>query len=76
MPPHIPLPEDPSYDYPPIYAKVFLVDSFLQFEKPCMQLSTPINAPTANTSAMQSTLPTRWDNPNFSNYNTGKHAGF
>jgi hypothetical protein len=43
MPPHIPLPEAPSYDYPSIYAKVFLVDSFLQFEKPCMHLSFPLN---------------------------------
>jgi len=29
--PHIPLPEDPSYCYPPIYAWVFQVVSFFRF---------------------------------------------
>ena len=38
--PHIPIPEDPSYCYPPIYAWVFQVVSFPQdfLQVPCMQL--------------------------------------
>jgi len=41
--PQIPLPEDPSYYYPPIYAWVSQVVSFLQVSlpKPCIRLSSP-----------------------------------
>ena len=43
--PHIPLPEDPSWYYPPIYAWIFQVVSFPQVSppKPCIHLS-PIRA--------------------------------
>jgi len=41
--PHIPLPEDPSQYYPPIYAWVSPVVSFVQVSqpKPCTRLSPP-----------------------------------
>ena len=41
-PPPIPLPEDPSYYYPFIYAWIFQVAPFLQFSspKPCIHLSS------------------------------------
>ena len=44
IPPHIPLPKDPSYYYPPIYAWVSQVVSFFQVSppKPCIQLSSPL----------------------------------
>ena len=40
---HIPLPEDPSQYYPPIYALVSQVVSFPQVSppKPCIRLSSP-----------------------------------
>ena len=46
IPPHIPLPKDPSYYYPPIYAWVSQVVSFFQVSppKPCIQLSSPLYA--------------------------------
>jgi len=42
--PHIPLSEDPSKYYPPIYAWTFQVVSFLQVSlpKPCVYLSFPL----------------------------------
>jgi len=45
--PHIPLPENPSYYYPPIYTLVSQVVSFPQVSppKPCIHLSYP---PTGN----------------------------
>ena len=41
--PHIPLPDDPSQYYPPVYAWVSQVVSFPQFSppKPCIRLSPP-----------------------------------
>ena len=41
--PHIPLPEDPFYYYPPIYAWVFQVVSFPQVStpQPCVRPSSP-----------------------------------
>ena len=46
MPPHIPLPEDPSYYYLHIYAWVFQVVSFPQVSppKPCIYISPPPSA--------------------------------
>ena len=40
---HIPLPEDPTSHYPPIYAWVFQAVCFLQdsWPKPCIHLSSP-----------------------------------
>ena len=44
--PTIPLPEDPSWNYPPIYALVFQVVSFhlVSPPKPCIRLSCPTYA--------------------------------
>ena len=44
--PHIPYPKDPSLYYPPIYAWVLHVVSFLQVfpPKPCIHLSSPHSA--------------------------------
>ena len=43
--PHIPIPEDPSKYYPPIYACVFQIVTFPQVSqsKPCTHLSSPPN---------------------------------
>jgi len=43
---HIPLPQNPSYYYHPIYAWVYQVVSFLQITppKPCTRLSSPLYA--------------------------------
>ena len=42
--PYIPLPEDPSQYYPPMYAWVFQAVSFPQVSplKPCIRLSSPL----------------------------------
>ena len=48
--PHIPLTEDPSYYYPPIYAWVFQVVCFRQVTppNPCMNLFCPPYVPRAS----------------------------
>ena len=45
--PPTPLLEGPFYYYPPIYAQVFRMVSFLQVSspKPCMHLSSPLHMP-------------------------------
>ena len=64
--PHLPLPEDPPKDFPPIYAQVFQVVSFPQVSppKPCIHLSSPsytLHAPPTSFFSILTLNNIRWE---------------